>query len=648
VSLRARAADCGDHDVAGAVPWPRSPRAFLAISYATEAQRAAQYPDAPGSQQRVRTAAAMVTDQQPVTAGGTRVWLSAPPPLRADVEGGFTLVLSRVPDSAGLARELGERLAAGHARPDARASRPLALAVNPAAAGLLATLSPPFGFISCAGPGEPVVAGTDIMGCRQLYWIQGQGWAGVSTSLLALARCAAAQPDRDSLAVSCMLGFHLGSSTAFAGISKLAPGSACALLDGKVEVSRYANPWPRAARPAGSRELIDSAAELLRAQGEMFVDSFPGAVIELSGGLDSRIQVAAIPPARRAGLRAVTLDQPGSEDGAIATRVAAVAGLDHQLVPLADLTQLTPAAAWDLARAAAIRGDCCTNPVSHAVLDWAEEQLGSNPRIHGAGGEAARGYYYLGQRQHPAVTPALVTRLARWRLMTNEAVDAGCLGADLAKSAREITTRRVHDILAGYQCDWLSATDEFYVRERVVRWAGARLSASSTERTLLSSFLDPEFVLQARACPPELKRNSRFMSAVLAKLDPELARMPLDTGYVPADLADRGLLSRARTYPVTGKKYAHKIGQRLRRSRRPGVGQPVLASLVVEHWRSEPQLLADVPATGMADGDWIGRLLRGECAADPATVGHLSNLVVMTEVMTQPAGERSGAELATS
>jgi len=40
-----------------------------------------------------------------------------------------------------------------------------------------------------------------------------------------------------------------------------------------------------------------------------------------------------------------------------------------------------------------------------------------------------------------------------------------------------------------------------------------------------------------------------------------------------------------------------------------------------------------VAATGLADDAWIGRMLAGACEPDPATVGYLANLVVMTEAV---------------
>jgi asparagine synthase (glutamine-hydrolysing) len=83
---------------------------------------------------------------------------------------------------------------------------------------------------------------------------------------------------------------------------------------------------------------------------------------------------------------------------------------------------------------------------------------------------------------------------------------------------------------------------------------------------------------------------------------------------------------------VTGRKVVSKIHQRIAAAGQPGVGQAVLGRLVLEHWRSEPDLLTTVPGTGLADETWVRRLLDGTCQADPATVGYLANVLVMSEM----------------
>lgn len=633
--------------MAPAEPAARLPQAFLAVS---TAPGAAPDPHGAGGDFRVREAAAMVTDACPVTVGGgdTRVWLAGPGQQDswAGPGAGFAVLLARLRRGAPGAGAISGLL------PDPRREP---LAASPAAARVMAGLTPPFAIVCCAGPDRPVLAATDQLGHRHLYWWQGDGWAAMGTSSLALAYLAAAGLDREAMAVYGQIGFHLGCATPFAGVHKLGPAGLCALVAGTIRLGDYGCPglpprasqWPREPgpqepgawerAPQAVAELARATAGLLRGVGTDDLDQHPDLVLQLSGGLDSRIQLAAIPPARRAGIRAVTLDESGSPDSVIARQLALRDGLDHEVVALDGLASLGPDEAYQLARQAAIRHDCSGNPVANAVLDWAERRLGGGPRIHGMGGEVARGFYYPGQRQQAAAEPALVDRLARWRLLTNEAVAAGCLGPGLAGWARERAFARLREIITGYGCDWLTATDEFYLRERLARWAGLRLTVAGTEQTLLGSLLDPGFVAQARACPPEGKRGSRFMAMVLAELDPALARLPLESGYIPAALASGGAAARLQSQRVTRRKVASKVQQRLRRTGRHAAGAPALAAAVLAYWRREPGQLDGVAGTGMADPGWLSELLSGTRRADVATVGFLVNLQVIAETLGAPA-----------
>ena len=293
---------------------------------------------------------------------------------------------------------------------------------------------------------------------------------------------------------------------------------------------------------------------------------------------------------------------------------------------------LDPADSYALVRTAAIKYNCSGDPIPWAVLDWAEEQLGNEPRIHGAGGEFARAFYYPGQRQHEAVSSGLVDRLARWRLFVNDAVDPGCLGTSGAEWAHQVTLGLLREIFTEYRTDWLTATDSFYLHERMARWAGLQLSVAAVERTLLGSFMHPEFVELARECPPEHKRGSRFMALVLRELDSGLARFPLDSGYIPANLARANMTSRLQSSGITGRKVVNKVRQRLSHSGRSTRSAGWLTQNVLEYWRSKPSLLDRLARQEMIDNDWLSQVLARRQAANAATVGFLMNLQIMEEL----------------
>src|SRR5450631_3695922 len=186
--------------MAPAEPAARLPKAFLAVSSAAGARLDRR---GSGGELRVRAAAAMLTDASPVTAGAgdTRVWLSGPGPGDSwtGPGAGFAVLLARLPHRAPAAAEIRALL------PDPRQEP---LSAGPDAARVMAGLTPPFAVVCCDGPARPVLAATDQLGHRHLYWCQGDGWAAMGTSSLALAYLAGAGMDKEALAVYGQLGFH--------------------------------------------------------------------------------------------------------------------------------------------------------------------------------------------------------------------------------------------------------------------------------------------------------------------------------------------------------------------------------------------------------------------------------------------------------
>jgi asparagine synthase (glutamine-hydrolysing) len=536
----------------------------------------------------------------------------------------FSSLLSRVPRGT---------ISASTAAIYLRDIGPQSVVLDSSAASAFSGLVPPFAAVSCTGPDAPVVAVTDQLGYRQLYWCQGDGWAGLSTSSLALARCLGAGFNAENLAARSLLGFHLGGATPFSEVQKLGPAGICALARGAVYLGSYSD-VASVTRQDGLplSERVHATAQLLSEIISRHVEEDPGLVLQLSGGLDSRVQLAAVPPKLRAGLRTLTVHDRGSKDIGVAEHLAARDKFEHRAFSLEPIVKLDPVSAYTLVRRAALRYDCSGDPVAQGVLDWAESQIGDETRMHGFGGEIARGFYYAGQRQQERATPTLVNRLARWRMFVNDAIETACLAPHLRAQVRDMTLRQLRDIFAEYRCDWLTATDQFYLRERMARWVGTGLSVGCVERTLISPLLDPRFVGLARGAPPADKRGSQFMARVLRELDPQLARIPLESGYVPMEMAARGLMARRRSATVTGRKVVSKMRQRIVRTARPGAGTPLLAGRVLDHWRARPDLLGDIAGTGLIDEAWISQLLAGQHTADAATVAFLVNLQTAAEM----------------
>jgi asparagine synthase (glutamine-hydrolysing) len=375
-------------------------------------------------------------------------------------------------------------------------------------------------------------------------------------------------------------------------------------------------------------------ATILRDFHASYIADYPGTVLQLTGGQDSRLLLCAIPPDARSGLNALTLGVQGAADVTIAARLSALCGLDHHIHRLDEQPAITAAAAHRMALDASIALDCMASPLALAPLVLAESALDQGHRLSGAGGETARGFYYPGQPHHATTAPSLVSRLAEWRLFINEAVDSEALNADFTNNAKTYAIEQLNEQFGGYSREWLRATDEFYLFNRVQRWAGAHGTPAATRRFFINPMLDRRFIELALAATPEDKRNAQLMGLLMSRLDPRLASIPLDSGLVPARLGRPGLATTMAVARVTARKAAGKIQQRLGRVSKAQLGAEEMAGLVVAHWRAEPGTVDPLRRNGLVNPSWLDELLDGRRNTRAATVAFLVNLLVASQVRT--------------
>jgi asparagine synthase (glutamine-hydrolysing) len=373
----------------------------------------------------------------------------------------------------------------------------------------------------------------------------------------------------------------------------------------------------------------DEMAASLREWQTGYLSDHPDAMLQLTGGHDSRILLAAIPRDRRAGVGALTLGDPTSPDVTIAARLAARDGLRHQVYRLDQQQPPTPEEAHTLALVAARAMECQASPLALAPLMLAESNLPQGHRLAGLGGEVARGFYYAGQPAGATTSPALVERLARWRLFSNEAVEAGVLAPSFVAEAQTATLATLSGLFpAG---DWLRATDDFYLFHRMHRWAGVHGTVAAVRRYYVNPMFDRRFVELALAVAPADKRDSLLLGRIMTRLDPALAAIPLDSGLRPSQLASRSLGTRLAVTTQTGRKMVRKVSQRLTRGRRAQLGAAEFGDLVLAHWRAEPKAIQPLFDVNLIRPDWLDGLLKGTHDAQPTTLAFLLNVLAATD-----------------
>lgn len=481
-------------------------------------------------------------------------------------------------------------------------------------------------FAAAAAGSDGVTMAADSMGFRPLFHTApGGAAAAMSTSALIAGRAVGAGFDDVAVGVQSLLGWQLGQRTLFAGISKLAPGEVATLGADGVTLTRE----EREHTPdIGLTEAVAEAAELLRTSLEALLDDHPEAVLQLTGGQDSRLLLSAIPPSRRRGLRALTLAVPGGGDVAVASELAARFGMVHDVRGFTGLEGIDPADAWREVCAAARALDAMADPVAFASLAIAERGTDAPVRISGLGGEVARGFYYVGAVRDRTYTRRDSARLAAWRMFANEAVEQGMLDEAFAAWTRDAAIDEVHRALRGGGTEWYRATDVLYLRHRMQRWAGPTDTAADYERILINPMLDERFLAIASRLAPRDKARSRFLGLLQMALDPELGRLPLEGRPAPESYAHPTMGGAVSHSVSRANRLARKALQRLNGGNRAPAGGELLSRLVVAHWREHPEIVEPLARGPFVRAEWLADVVAGRIAPRPSSVALAVNLIV--------------------
>ncbi|MFS8479957.1 MAG: hypothetical protein FWJ93_13560, partial [Micromonosporaceae bacterium] len=489
----------------------------------------------------------------------------------------------------------------------------------------LAALLPPFAAAQRQDRASPVVVAGDWLGFRQLYWWRGDGVAAVSTSARALSALVGGGFDPAGLGVQALIGWQVTDATIFQGVRALPPATVARLWQGSVELRRYAEPLHFSGDAPSLDDAVDEMAWILREFQTNYLIDHPDTILQLTGGHDSRILLAAIPEKMRVDLRALTVGDEEHPDVRIAADLCQRCGMRHQVHTFDTRRWPSAAQAHALALGAARALECLASPLALAPLLLVEADMEQGHRLGGLGGEVARGFYYAGQPAGATTSPHLVERLARWRLFSNEAAAEDAVTADFLAHARETTLATLADLFV--PGDWLRATDEFYLMHRMRRWAGVHGTVAAVRRHYINPMFDRRFVELALAVAPHEKRDSRLLGRLMTRLDPGLARIPLDSGLVPARLAAPTAATRLAVQAMLARKLVRKARQRLTGGRKPQFGAAQTAELVVGHWRERPETVAPLYEIPIIRPQWLDGVLAGTVAAEPTTVAFLLNLL---------------------
>ena len=171
----------------------------------------------------------------------------------------------------------------------------------------LAAIAAPQGVAIASG--STVLAATDHVGLSAVYHAAADGAAVAGSSSRLLATLLGRGLDDDAVSAFSVLGEYAATDTPFDGVRRLAASQMARLADGALTIEHYAAP---PAPERGSRDvgaLVAEGVEAVRASVGACVDAYPEAAMELSGGLDSRVILAALVGSGRPPAGGLTLGE---------------------------------------------------------------------------------------------------------------------------------------------------------------------------------------------------------------------------------------------------------------------------------------------------------------------------------------------------
>ncbi len=404
----------------------------------------------------------------------------------------------------------------------------IAAALAAGAGDAIAGWAPPFRLAWRDGSGVRIAA--DAAGLGAWFLWEQDGIAVAADQAAEIGAVFGLSPDLGGLAGIALAGAAVDRDSPVAGVSKLPPGHAALLEAGTIALS----PLPAPVRVADGPEAVFGAVRRLLAV-------HPDAGLELSGGWDSRLMLAASPDelARRFS---VTIGDDANGDVPVGRQLAAALGLPHQVISPDVLGSRDADGLWALLADTAARDDFAANPLDRAVINLINaELLPAAGRLSGQNGEILRGFYYPGQPLDRPPSPALAERVVDWRILSNDVVDPSLFDSAWLGDARSALRARLTGLLlAGGEPEWSLALDRFYLEQRMQRWCGTSVSAALGRRPILLPFFDADVIALAAATPSADKAGSRLVARMIAAASPGLAAIPLESGVTPALVARGG------------------------------------------------------------------------------------------------------------
>jgi asparagine synthase (glutamine-hydrolysing) len=377
-----------------------------------------------------------------------------------------------------------------------------------------------------------LVAAVDRYGAFPVLVWHGRSGHVLANHALAMARALGPRAEVDEAAVLELLGLGqvMGQRSSLRDVDHL-PANAHLVINGGARTCT-ASPLRLGEGPRSTRR---EALDALVAAVDVRLRSAPGAMLPLSGGLDSRLILAA---ALASGHRpdCLVYGSPDSADVVLARELAAAAGV-HLDIGLFQRSGVRRAAA----AIAELGGGLV--PLQHGFSLYDEALLArtrGRPLLTGTGAETFRAFYWTrgipgcGLLGLPALRDCARGTAARWAREHFQRTLAPLTGVHPeAGAALQAELDEVIDRTLAEAPDLAHGLDALYLGERVRRFVIGGQQLLDRDYARLHPFLDAAAVHSLSRLPPGERLCGSFQRWAVQRLAPALAEVRWDATMRP-------------------------------------------------------------------------------------------------------------------
>lgn len=378
-----------------------------------------------------------------------------------------------------------------------------------------------------------VTLACDRHALHALYWVHRDGVFAFASELKALLAIPGVgrELDPEGLATFLMLGEHFSDTTLLAGV-KIAPAASRVWSDGsapRIDVWWRVR-YPGSLRPAEEDEAAREAGRRFRRAVERQVEGPQRVGVPLSGGLDSRLCVAGIPPERARRVTTFTWGDRGCLDRVFAAATARACGTRHR-----DLDYRYDALVSESARGAWIVDGLAGAADFHVLPYLGDLAADADVVLNGFAGDALLGGNFHWRRVRGLAPEQVAHETFAKR---NDVLGPDETGALLDPRARqacaELRGSYTRAFLEHAQEDPLGTLDAFLLDSRVRRWTSFGTQLFRARVVSRAPFYDRDFFDLVATVPPAWRTDHVFYRKVLLSTFPRVARIGWQTTGAPA------------------------------------------------------------------------------------------------------------------